>query len=87
MQNAVEMLHNQTPETIFLAEQARTLGAIAASAFGAGFGGSVWALVERERASTFVGEWGREYGARFPGLANAEFFVTEAGIAATPIGA
>jgi len=83
MRNATEMLHNQTPETIFLAEQARTLGASAASAFGAGFGGSVWALVERERAAAFIAAWQDEYRARFPGLDRAEFFVTEAGIPAT----
>ena len=80
MRNAVEMLHNQVPETIFLAEQARSLGAIASSAFGAGFGGSVWALVERERCSGFLAEWEDEYRARFPGLLNSEFFATEAGI-------
>ena len=83
MRNAVEMLHNQTPETIFLAEQARTLGARAASAFGAGFGGSVWALVDRDRAAGFLSAWADEYAARFPGLASADFFLTEAGIAAT----
>jgi len=85
MRNAAEMLHNQTPETIFLAEQARTLGAVAASAFGAGFGGSVWALVDRERAPAFVAAWQDEYSSRFPGLMNAEFFVTEAGIPATAL--
>ncbi|HEY6826944.1 MAG TPA: galactokinase family protein, partial [Gemmatimonadaceae bacterium] len=85
MRNAVEMLHNQTPETIFLAEQARALGAVAASAFGAGFGGSVWAMVERERALAFVTAWQDEYSARFPGLMNAEFFITEAGIPATAL--
>ena len=83
MHNATEMLHNQTPETIFLARQARTLGAIAASAFGAGFGGSVWALVERERAAAFLSAWDDEYRARFPGQGKAEFFLTEAGIPAT----
>ena len=85
MRSAVEMLHNQTPETIFLAEQARALGAIAASAFGAGFGGSVWAMVERNRADAFVAAWQAEYAARFPGLLNAEFFSTEAGIPATAL--
>ena len=83
MRNAVEMLHNQTPETIFLAEQARALGAIAASAFGAGFGGSVWALVERKRAESFLSAWQSEYSTRFPGMERAEFFVTDAGVAAT----
>ncbi|HEX4682071.1 MAG TPA: galactokinase family protein, partial [Gemmatimonadaceae bacterium] len=41
MRNAERMLHNQVPETVFLARRARELGAVAASAFGAGFGGSV----------------------------------------------
>ena len=83
MRNAVEMLHNQTPETIFLAEHARTLGAIAASAFGAGFGGSVWALVERERAESFLSTWRHDYCERFERLELTEFFRSEAGIPAT----
>jgi galactokinase len=82
MHGAVTMLHNQTPETIFLAEQARALGAVAASAFGAGFGGSVWALVDRTHAPSFVAEWQREYSTRFPGLERAEFFLTAAGLPA-----
>ena len=82
MHGAVTMLHNQTPETIFLVEQARALGAVAASAFGAGFGGSVWALVDRTHAASFVAEWQREYSTRFPGLERAEFFLTAAGLPA-----
>ncbi len=46
-------LHNQIPETIALARSARELGAHAASAFGAGFGGSVWAMVNRSDADQF----------------------------------
>ena len=42
---AERLLGNQIPETIGLVASARALGALAASAFGAGFGGSVWALV------------------------------------------
>ncbi len=42
---AERWLGNQIPETIALARLARHVGATAASAFGAGFGGSVWALV------------------------------------------
>src|SRR5699024_2437301 len=42
---AETQLRNQVPETITLVQQAKSLGARAASAFGAGFGGSVWALV------------------------------------------
>ena len=46
-------LGNQVPETIHLQRSARRLGARAASAFGAGFGGSVWALVAATGAETF----------------------------------
>ena len=41
---AVTHLQNQVPQTIELQQWAMDHGAIAASAFGAGFGGSVWAL-------------------------------------------
>ena len=46
---AEKLLGNQTPETVFLAASARRLGAVAASSFGAGFGGSVWARSKRPR--------------------------------------
>ncbi|HEX8896581.1 MAG TPA: galactokinase family protein, partial [Terriglobales bacterium] len=38
---AEKLLRNQVPETMWLVREARALGALAASAFGAGFGGSV----------------------------------------------
>jgi galactokinase len=57
-QEAGELLGNQIPETRALAEKARALGAFAACSFGAGFGGSVWALVERERAVELCDRWG-----------------------------
>ena len=77
-------LHNQIPETIALVRSGRALGAVAASAFGAGFGGSVWALVERARAEEFRERWAEAYRVEFPGAAaRAEFFVTGAGPAAT----
>ena len=43
---AETLLGNQVPETIALARAARELGAFAVVRFGAGFGGSVWALVD-----------------------------------------
>lgn len=55
--DAEVLLLNQVPETIELAAAARRLGAIGASAFGAGFGGSVWALVERHAAPGFAARW------------------------------
>jgi galactokinase len=70
-------LGNQAPQTIALAAQARELGALAASAFGAGFGGSVWALVESATAGRFLQSWRGRYAADFPAEARrAEFFTT-----------
>jgi galactokinase len=67
-------------ETIALARGARKLGAVAASAFGAGFGGSVWSLVKADRAVSFKSEWAQEYWSWFPERAKgAEFFCTRAG--------
>jgi galactokinase len=77
---AEKLLGNQVPEMVELARSARQLGAVAASAFGAGFGGSVWALVERERAEEFRQAWAAQYHHRFPERAEAsEFFVSRPG--------
>jgi galactokinase len=77
---AERLLRNQVPETIGLAASARALGAIAASAFGAGFGGSVWALVLAGEADVFRESWEKDYRRRFPDAAvSSEFFVTRAG--------
>jgi galactokinase len=82
-QGAEKLLGNQVPETVFLAAAARRLGAAAASAFGAGFGGSVWALVETARADEFLAAWSAEYNAQFPQHEPlARFFITGAGPAA-----
>ena len=71
---------NQVPETIWLAKEARRLGAIAGSAFGAGFGGSVWALVASESAAEFARRWQQAYEASpFPARVSSQFFVTAAG--------
>lgn len=85
MRNAVEMLHNQIDETVFLASRARELGAVAASAFGAGFGGSVWALVRRSESGALMDQLMREYRRKFPRHASAEAFVTAAAPAAQQI--
>jgi len=55
--DAADMLGNQVPETIALAAAAREAGAFAACSFGAGFGGSVWALVGSADASGFMQAW------------------------------
>lgn len=81
---AEELLGNQVPETIALTRTARALGADAASAFGAGFGGSVWALVSADSAEAFADAWRAAYAEQFPAAAAAaEFIVTRPGPAAT----
>jgi len=77
-EGAERLLGNQIPETILLARGARELGAHAASAFGAGFGGSVWALVDEARADAFLAAWERGYRRSFRARAPA-FFTTGAG--------
>ncbi|HEY4839110.1 MAG TPA: galactokinase family protein [Candidatus Acidoferrales bacterium] len=74
-------LGNQIPETIELARMARELGVVAASSFGAGFGGSVWAMVLRADAEQFCARWREKYFSRFGGrdVAGSEFFISAAG--------
>jgi galactokinase len=73
-------LKNLIPETDFLQQSARQLGAIAASYFGAGFGGSVWAMITKNRAEEFRTAWEQSYTKHFPEPAKrAEFFITEPG--------
>jgi galactokinase len=84
---AERLLGNQVPETIALARLARDCGARAASAFGAGFGGSVWALVERDDAERFLDRWRTEYTLAHPEpAARAVFFLTRPGPSALRIG-
>jgi galactokinase len=79
-------LGNQVPETVFLAKTARDLGAAAASAFGAGFGGSVWAMVLKDHAPRFTSAWAERYARAFPHRStNARFLTTGAGPAAFPL--
>lgn len=77
---AERLLGNQIPETECLAVAAREHGAVAASAFGAGFGGSVWALVNRGEIDSFLAAWRDAYQTKFPQQSeNATFFATAAG--------
>jgi galactokinase len=79
-EGAERLLGNQVPETITLARSARNLGAFAASAFGGGFGGSVWALVRSSDAPSFLDAWEADYRERFPGVAaDSRFFTSGAG--------
>ncbi len=83
---AEDLLGNQIAETKFLAAEARQLGALAASAFGAGFGGSVWALVEASQADEFRAAWQEFYGREHSENEQAaRFFLTGAGPAAMRI--
>jgi galactokinase len=72
--DAERLLGNQVPETIKLVELARACGAYAASSFGAGFGGSAWALIGSRDAEAFGREWMSAYRARYPHQATATWF-------------
>ncbi|MGH7632765.1 MAG: galactokinase family protein, partial [Gemmatimonadaceae bacterium] len=81
--NVEVLLRNQVPETMLLVRSARALGAVAASAFGAGFGGSVWALVPTASAAEFGERWLGSYRRAFPSrAASATVLTTQAGPAA-----
>lgn len=65
-QMAEEALENQVPQTVWLATRALALGAAGATAFGAGFGGAVWALVtSRSDADEFAKAWTTSYAAEY----------------------
>lgn len=82
-QNADQGLRNQVPETNALVRIAGELGAIGASGFGAGFGGSVWALVPTAQADSFAAAWLQRYTAEFPDVSGrASTLVTRPGDAA-----
>jgi galactokinase len=74
---AEEALGNQVSATSSLVATALALGAVAASAFGAGFGGSVWAMVPRDDADAFSARWRERYMRSYTGsTARTHFFVT-----------
>jgi len=80
MSMAERALRNQVPETSFLTRAARERGAAAASAFGAGFGGAVWAMVETAAAYAFVDVWRAAYVEAFPARSEAsQWLVTRPG--------
>ncbi len=80
---AETLLRNQTDETMHLTRSARELGAVAASAFGAGFGGSVWAMVDEGNAERFAESWASDYAGHFPSAwEKSAFFVDTPGPAA-----
>ena len=68
-QGAETALRNQVPETMFLARAAMAAGAHAASAFGAGFGGAVWAMCEASECDAVRERWRASYAKAFPARA------------------
>jgi galactokinase len=77
--DAEQLLGNQVVETTSLVSLALGQGAIASRSFGAGFGGSVWAVVERGRAAAFAGEWLAAYRRRHPAAERAVAFGVQPG--------
>ena len=77
--DAERLLVNQVPETTALAHGARALGAFGASSFGAGFGGSVWALIAKPDAADFAARWLSDYRTAFPRRESATVFLAPPG--------
>ena len=65
--DAERLIDNQIPATSDSWKAAVSQGAFAASSFGAGFGGSVWALVDRRSAEAFARRWHPEAFLANPG--------------------
>jgi len=81
-----EALTNLVEATGWLARRAKAIGASGATAFGAGFGGSVVALVPAADAARFAAAWERDYGAAFPeNRERAVFFAMRPGPGASRI--
>jgi galactokinase len=73
-------LGNQVKETVTLQRSARELGAVAASAFGAGFGGAVWALVPEPESDEFLKRWSEGYRKKYKKQGKeSAFFLSRAG--------
>ena len=72
-------LRNQVPQTRLMVSLARQTGAIGASSFGAGWGGSVYALVRADEAEGFAAQWLRAYRDREQGAEQAAVIVTRPG--------
>jgi galactokinase len=83
--NAQHLLENQVPETIALTRDARQCGALAACSFGAGFGGSVWAISDSRGAADFADRWLRQYRERYPMRAGATSFIATPGPSLTEL--
>ncbi|MCK4794060.1 MAG: hypothetical protein KAV87_60595 [Desulfobacteraceae bacterium] len=82
-----ELLGNQMEQTVFLGKCARELSAVAASAFGAGFGGAVWAMIDQDKADAFLKNWQEQYQNTYPDeCSRSAFFLSTPGPAAMCLG-
>jgi len=61
-----QYLWNIVEEIDFLQRESMRCGALASSGFGAGFGGSAYAIVERERSGDFIKKLEESYSKHFP---------------------
>lgn len=77
--DAERWLGNQIPETSALVRLARESGAFAATSFGAGFGGSVWALVRSVEAPVVEDRVVGRYRARYPSTGPVTSFIARPG--------
>ena len=73
--DAAELLGNQIEETNRLVSFAIGAGAFAATSFGAGFGGSVWALAHAGAAARVAGTWRRRYLDATRDVRDVEWFI------------
>jgi hypothetical protein len=73
--DAERLLQNQIAETSSLAALALESGAFASSSFGAGFGGSVWALAPASEGEKILRVWRRRYVERHPAVENVTGFL------------
>jgi galactokinase len=71
-------LQNIIPEIDALQRSARALGAVAASGFGAGFGGSAYAIVAKDSEERFARAWRQAYLCEFPQCTGACHFFSAA---------
>ncbi|MCK4804985.1 MAG: hypothetical protein KAT88_10515, partial [Spirochaetes bacterium] len=59
-------LKNIVPEIDFLQRSANNAGAAGATGFGAGFGGSCYAIVRESHFTDFIEKWKEEYLKKYP---------------------
>lgn len=83
--DADRWLGNQIAETRDLVAIARENGAFAATSFGAGFGGSVWALVTAAHATHVAERAVAQYRLRYPTREKLDWFVARPGPALLPL--